>query len=284
MSIEIRDLKYTYSPKTPFARIALDQISLEIADGDYLGIIGHTGSGKSTLLQHLNGLIKMQQGFIRVGEIELGKKYDYKKLRSSVGMVFQYPEYQLFDQTVAKDVGFGPRNLGLEKEEISLRVKEAIEAVGLQYDSIAEKSPFEISGGQKRRVALAGVIAMRPSVLVLDEPTAGLDPVGKREILTLIDKIKQETAHTIIMISHNMDEVAEHCNRIVVLDHGKLVFDLPPNELFSHKKELTEIGLRVPFAVEVRDRLIQRGWHLPSDLYKQSDLIKAIAEIKGGSR
>ena len=280
MPIEIRDLRYTYSPKTPFARVALDGIDLEIRDGDYIGIIGHTGSGKSTFLQHLNGLIKVQQGFVKVNDIVLDKKYDYKKLRSTVGMVFQYPEYQLFAQSVEKDVGFGPANLKLDKEEIARRVKSALAAVGLDYESIADKSPFEISGGQKRRVALAGVIAMQPSVLVLDEPTAGLDPVGKREVLALVDAIKRETAHTVVMISHNMDEVAEHCSRIVVFDHGKVKFDLPPSELFLHRTELTEMGLDVPKTVGIRDALIERGWEIPRDVYLRRDLEDAIVAAK----
>lgn len=282
MSIVARRLKYTYSPKTPFAKVALDGVDVEVRDGDYLGIIGHTGSGKSTFLQHLNGLIKMQEGELCVEGMDLSQKYDYKKLRSSVGMVFQYPEYQLFDQSVAKDVGFGPRNLGLGKEETETRVRDAIREVGLDYDAIAEKSPFEISGGQKRRAALAGVIAMRPSVLVLDEPTAGLDPVGKREILALVDEIKRESAHTIVMISHNMDEVAEHCSRIVVFDNGKVAFDLPPEELFTHREELEAMGLDAPVVVTVRDKLRARGWNISERVCRRKDLIAEI--LKAGVR
>lgn len=281
MSIIVSHLGYTYSPNTPFARRALDDVGITVRDGDYLGVIGHTGSGKSTFLQHLNGLVKLQEGSIEVEGIAIGQKFDYKKLRSVVGMVFQYPEYQLFDQTVARDVGFGPRNLGLDKEDTERRVRESLALVGLDYETFKDKSPFEISGGQKRRVALAGVIAMRPSVLVLDEPTAGLDPAGKREVLALVDRIKEQTAHTIIMISHNMDEVAEHCSRVAVLDQGRLVFDLPPVELYRHREELEAIGLDVPAAVRIRDELRAKGWDIPDTVYRRRDLVDAILRAKG---
>ena len=259
----------------------LDFPGMELQPGKIYAVIGANGSGKSTFVQHLNGLIKLQSGEISVEGIELGKRYDYKKLRALVGMVFQYPEYQLFDETVARDVGFGPRNLGLSKEEVDERVREAIQKVGLDYGELADKSPFEISGGQKRRVALAGVIAMRPSILVLDEPTAGLDPVGKREILALVEDLRRTTAHTVVMVSHNMNEVAEHCNRVVVFSHGKIVYDLPPRELFQKGDELRALGLDVPDVVTVRDTLRARGMDVAPDVYRRDELVAEIKRIKG---
>ena len=213
MPIKIENLSFTYDPKAKFKKTALKDVSLSIEDGDFLAIVGHTGSGKSTLVTHLNGLTKVQSGKITVDEVDLTGKFDAKKLRAKVGMVFQYPEYQLFADTVELDVAFGPKNLGLDEDEIKVRVRNAIEAVGLDFDEIREKSPFELSGGQMRRVAIAGVIAMRPEILVLDEPTAGLDPKGKRDIMELVLSLKK-TTKTVIMISHNMDEVAKYCNKI----------------------------------------------------------------------
>ena len=281
MSIEVKNLRHVYSPKTPFASVALDGVNVTVNDGDYIGVIGHTGSGKSTFVQHLNGLIKLQHGEITVDGIDLRKRYDYKKLRALVGMVFQYPEYQLFDETVEKDVGFGPRNLGIEKQEVALRVKEALEKVGLDYSDLAPKSPFEISGGQKRRVALAGVIAMRPSILVLDEPTAGLDPVGKRDILALIKELRKDSVRTVIMVSHNMNEVAEHCNRVLVFSHGKIVYDLTPRELFTKGAELKALGLDVPDVVAIRDNLLARGVQIAPDLYTKAELVEELKRWKG---
>mgnify|MGYP000833730992 FL=1 len=217
MSIVIEDLSYTYSPKTPYEKVALKNITLTIDDGEFLGIVGHTGSGKSTLVSHFNGLTKLMSGKLIVDGIDLSLKYDYKKLRSKVGMVFQYPEYQLFDETVERDVGFGPKNIGLDDAEIKKRVKEAVTTVGLSYDDIKDRSPFELSGGQMRRVALAGVLAMQPDILVLDEPTAGLDPKGKKEILSIIGDV-HSNGKTIIMISHNMEEIAANCDRVAVMD------------------------------------------------------------------
>jgi len=281
MSITVKNLRHTYSPKTPFASLALDGVDVTIHDGDYVGIIGHTGSGKSTFVQHLNGLIKLQSGEITVDGIDLRKRYDYKKLRALVGMVFQYPEYQLFDETVERDVGFGPRNLGIGKDEVAQRVQEALVKVGLSYDEIAQKSPFEISGGQKRRVALAGVIAMRPSILVLDEPTAGLDPVGKREILSLIDQLRKDSVRTVVMVSHNMNEVAEKCNRVLVFAKGKIVYDLSPRELFTKGAELRAMGLDVPDVVAIRDRLLAKGAPIAPDVYTKAQLTAELLRWKG---
>lgn len=278
MSIVIENLSYVYSPKTPFEHKALDNISLTVEDGDFLGIIGATGSGKSTFIQHLNGLIKLTSGKITVDGIELHNKPDLKKLRAEVGMVFQYPEYQLFDETVEKDVSFGPKNLGLKKDEIAERVKEAVETVGLDYEQFKERSPFELSGGQKRRVAIAGVIAMRPQILVLDEPTAGLDPVGRIEMFDLIAKLKETTVKTIIMVSHNMDEISEVANKIAVLEYGKLRFHGTPKELFKHAEELEEIGLDIPTAIKLKNELKARGVELSDDIVTANDFVEAVVK------
>lgn len=282
MSIIIENLSYVYSPKTPFEHKALDNISLTVEDGDFLGIIGATGSGKSTFIQHLNGLIKLTSGKITVDGIELHNKPDLKKLRAEVGMVFQYPEYQLFDETVEKDVSFGPKNLGLKKDEIAERVKEAVETVGLDYEQFKERSPFELSGGQKRRVAIAGVIAMRPKILVLDEPTAGLDPVGRIEMFDLIAKLKESTVKTIIMVSHNMDEISAVANKIAVLEHGKLRFFGAPKELFKNAEELEEIGLDIPTAVKLKNDLKTRGVELSDDVVTADDFVEAVVRWKEG--
>ncbi len=278
MSIIIKNLSYIYSPKTPFERKALSDITFTIEDGDFFGIVGHTGSGKSTLISHFNGLTKLMSGSLIVEGMDLSKKYDYKKLRSAVGMVFQYPEYQLFDETVEKDVGFGPKNLGLSQSEISERVKSAIELVGLDYQAIKDRSPFELSGGQMRRVALAGVLAMRPKVLVLDEPTAGLDPAGKEEILGLILRVKSECP-TVVMISHNMDEIAAYCNRIAVLDGGKLKGVFSPRELFERDELILSSGLRLPMPAYISKLLRERGYDVKASC--EDELVEAILTIWG---
>lgn len=278
MSIVIKDLRYVYSPRTPFEKVALDGITMTINDGDFFGIIGHTGSGKSTLISHFNGLIKLMEGSLTVNGIDLTGKYDYKALRSKVGMVFQYPEYQLFDETVERDVGFGPKNLGLNDGEIKKRVEDAIRLVGLDYEKIKDRSPFELSGGQMRRVALAGVLAMKPEILVLDEPTAGLDPRGKREILQLIKQIKSECP-TIIMISHNMDEISEYCNRIAVLGKGKLEGVFTPSELFGQEEIINKLGLRLPTPAYIAYLLRQRGYDIHAS--DEQSLIEEIFKAKG---
>ena len=280
MPITVKNLSYTYSPKTPFEHKALDNVSLTIEDGDFVGIIGATGSGKSTFVQHLNGLIKLTSGEITVNDINLAKKPDLKKLRAEVGMVFQYPEYQLFDETVQKDVAFGPKNLGLKKEEIEERVREAVTIVGLDYEEIKNRSPFELSGGQKRRVAIAGVIAMRPKILVLDEPTAGLDPVGRVEMFDLIRKLKETTSHTVIMVSHNMDEISVAANKIAVFENGKLRFFETPAELFVHADELTDIGLDVPVPVKLAAMLKERGVNLGEGIVTPDDFVNAVKAWK----
>ncbi|MDR1093010.1 MAG: energy-coupling factor transporter ATPase [Clostridiales bacterium] len=310
--IDMRELSFSYSPGTAFSADALKEVTLSVREGDFLGVIGHTGSGKSTLAQHLNGLIKMQtptrrqrrrgvrQGTLHVFGMDLsqkklkpnfsilnsqfsippGKLSGYKILRGLVGMVFQYPEYQLFDETVLKDVGFGPRNLGLPADEIAERCKWAIEAVGLDYGKIKDMSPFELSGGQKRRAAIAGVIAMKPKVLILDEPTAGLDPKGREEIMELILKIKAESCPTIVMISHDMDEIARRCNRILVLNGGRAEFDLPPAELYArHAERLTEIGLALPLAARLGRALNARGFGFPAGVCNEDEFVREAARL-----
>lgn len=284
MPIIIDNLSYTYSPNTAFAYDALKNISLTIDDGEYVGIIGHTGSGKSTFVLHLNGLIKLTSGKIVIDGIDLSKKYDYKKLRSTVGIVFQYPEYQLFDETVEKDIAFGPKNLGLSKEEINYRVRSAMEMVGLDYQSIKDRSPFELSGGQKRRVALAGVIAMHPKILILDEPTAGLDPKGKQNILSLVNTIKKASNATIIMISHNMDEVNENCSRIAVLNDGELKYYLKPDELTRYWQELEKMGLELSTSAKIAQNLRDKGIDLRQGIVKQEELISEVLKLYKGDR
>lgn len=285
MPIIIEKLNYTYSPGTPFEKAALKDVSLTVNDGDFFGIIGHTGSGKSTLISHFNGLMLPENGSIKVDEFDLTlKKKELKKqlkaLRAHVGMVFQYPEYQLFDETVEKDVGFGPKNLGLPAQEIKERVIEAIELVGLDYTEIAQRSPFELSGGQKRRVALAGVLSMRPKILVLDEPTAGLDPRGKNEIIELLFRIKR-ACPTIIMISHNMDEIARCCNRIAVMSRGEIRGVFSPGELFYQKEMLEELRLGLPSAFSVALKLRERGINVEGHALDADGLASAIIRAAG---
>ena len=261
MSIEVRDLKYTYSPGLPGETLALDGVSFEVHDGETIGIIGHTGSGKSTLLQHLNGLIRPDSGEIYVdGQCITDGSIKLTSVRRKVGLVFQYPEYQLFEETVAKDIAFGPRNTGVPEDEIESSVRDAMNLVGLDYDEIAESSPFELSGGQKRRVAIAGVIAMKPSVLILDEPTAGLDPSAHRDILEMIRTIRETMNMIIIFVSHNMADVASLSDRVIVMDSGRIAMQGTPQEVFSRDEELESIGLGVP---PVREILRQIGNEFP---------------------
>ncbi len=281
MSIVIEDLSYTYSPKTPYEKVALKNITLTIDDGEFLGIVGHTGSGKSTLVSHFNGLTKLMSGKLIVDGIDLSLKYDYKKLRSKVGMVFQYPEYQLFDETVERDVGFGPKNIGLDDAEIKKRVKEAVTTVGLSYDDIKDRSPFELSGGQMRRVALAGVLAMQPDILVLDEPTAGLDPKGKKEILSIIGDV-HSNGKTIIMISHNMEEIAANCNRVAVMDNGELAGVFTPDELFCSDQLVKRLSLELPCYAAVASALRAKGYDVSAK--NENDLEKSILKLGESKR
>lgn len=262
MSIKINNLSYIYSPNTPFQKKAVDNVSLEINNGEFLGIIGHTGSGKSTLIQHFNGLLSPTAGNILVNNIDIHKKQKpLKEIRQKVGLVFQYPEHQLFEMTVYKDVAFGPTNIGLSQDEIDLRVKEALNIVGLSED-IYEKSPFELSGGQKRRVAIAGVLAMKPEVLILDEPTAGLDPKGRDEILDEISKLHKELAITVILVSHSMEDVGKYVERIIVMDKGQIKYDDEPKKVFYHIKELESMGLGVPQVTYLMNELNKRGFNI----------------------
>ena len=267
MGIKIEKLDYVYMQGSPFERKALDNINLEINDGEFIGLIGHTGSGKSTLVQHLNGLLKPHGGSVVVnGRETTTKGEDLKKLRCEVGLVFQYPEHQLFEETVYKDIAFGPANLGLSKEEIEQRVKEAMNYVGLSYD-LMEKSPFDLSGGQKRRAAIAGVLSMPPSVLVLDEPTAGLDPAGREEILTQVKSIYLKSKMTVILVSHSMEDVAKLVNRLIVMNQGRVAMDGPVSEVFAHGDELRGMGLNVPQVHLLVDELIKRGVPLSKNIY-----------------
>ena len=246
MSIKAVDLNYVYGGGTAFEQHALFDVNLEIEDGEFVGLIGHTGSGKSTLIQHLNGLIKASAGELYYnGENIYSQGYDMKRLRSKVGLVFQYPEHQLFEVDVLTDVCFGPKNQGLSSEEAEVRAKKALEQVGLD-PSYYKQSPFELSGGQKRRVAIAGVLAMEPEVLILDEPTAGLDPRGRDEILDQIDRLHRERHMTIILVSHSMEDVARYADRLIVMNHGQKVFDGAPKEVFRHYRELETMGLAAP--------------------------------------
>ena len=267
MGIKIEKLDYVYMQGSPFERKALDNINLEINDGEFIGLIGHTGSGKSTLVQHLNGLLKPPGGSVVVnGRETTTKGEDLKKLRCEVGLVFQYPEHQLFEETVYKDIAFGPANLGLSKEEIDQRVKEAMNYVGLSYD-LMEKSPFDLSGGQKQRAAIAGVLSMHPSVLVLDEPTAGLDPAGREEILTQVKSIYLKSKMTVILVSHSMEDVAKLVNRLIVMNQGRVAMDGPVSEVFAHGDELRGMGLNVPQVHLLVDELIKRGVPLSKNIY-----------------
>lgn len=259
MSIKVEHLTYTYSKGMPNETLALDDVSFELADGEFAAIIGHTGSGKSTLLQQLNGLLRPDSGKITVDTVcitDAGIKM--VDIRRRVGLVFQYPEYQLFEETVAKDVAFGPKQLGVRDEELDAVVREAIELTGLDYEKVAECSPFELSGGQKRRVAIAGVLAMKPEILILDEPTAGLDPVAHREVLNLVRNIHRQSGMTILLVSHNMGDIAELADRVLVMDNGQLVMNGTPSEVFSQGEKLRTIGLNVPPAMEMMEKLHER--------------------------
>ena len=260
MSIQVRNLSHIYSKGMPDEQIALDNINFDIYDGEIVGIIGHTGSGKSTLLQHLNGLLKPHAGSICIGDTDITKSgVLMKDIRKRVGLVFQYPEYQLFEETVAKDVAFGPKNLGLSDEEVEDRVKEAIGLVGLDYEKIKDRSPFELSGGQKRRVAIAGVLAMKPQVLVLDEPTAGLDPGAHKEILEMIQEVHRAQNNIIIFVSHNMGDVANLSDKVMVMNDGELLMVGTPQEVFGQRERLAEIGLSVPPVTELMHELKGAG-------------------------
>ncbi|MEY8416447.1 energy-coupling factor transporter ATPase [Tissierella praeacuta] len=267
MIMKINNLNYIYNPNTPFEKKALDNISLEIDEGEFIGLIGHTGSGKSTFVQHLNGLIKPTSGNIIIDNINIvTKDANLKEVRQKVGLVFQYPEHQLFEENIYKDIAFGPRNLGLNEEEIHSRVKESMELVGLNFNELKDRSPFELSGGQKRRVAIAGVIAMKPKILVLDEPTAGLDPRGRDEILGEIQKLYQKGGITIILVSHSMEDVAKLVDRILVMHKGKLQMDGSTREIFRKAEELESLGLGIPQITKFMKKFKEKGNDVKDDV------------------
>ena len=286
MSVIVKNLTYIYDEGMPFASKAIDDISFEIKDNDFVGLIGHTGSGKSTLIQHLNGLLKPSSGEIIVNGFNItDKDLNLTEIRKRVGIVFQYPEYQLFEETVEKDIAFGPGNLGLDEEEISKRVKKSMEAVGLDYEIYKDKSPFDLSGGQKRRVAIAGVIAMNPEVLILDEPTAGLDPGGRDEIFNLIKKLHRDNNITIILSSHSMDDMAKLAQTIIVMNHGKIEFMGTPREVFtSHAARLREIGLDVPQVLELATKLRNKGFDIRPDVLTVEEIKDEILKVMRGRK
>lgn len=280
MSIKAVDLNYVYGGGTAFEQHALFDVNLEIEDGEFVGLIGHTGSGKSTLIQHLNGLIKASAGELYYnGENIYSQGYDMKQLRSKVGLVFQYPEHQLFEVDVLTDVCFGPKNQGLSREEAEARAKKALEQVGLD-PFYYKQSPFELSGGQKRRVAIAGVLAMEPEVLILDEPTAGLDPRGRDEILDQIDRLHRERHMTIILVSHSMEDVARYADRLIVMNHGQKVFDGAPKEVFRHYRELETMGLAAPQITYLVHDLKAKGIDIDNDITTVPEAREAILALR----
>lgn len=284
MSLILDHVNYVYGEDTALAVHALKDVNLVIPDGQFIGLIGHTGSGKSTLVQHLNGLIRPTGGTIYYnGEDIHDKEYDRKKLRSKVGLVFQYPEHQLFEIDVFKDVCFGPKNLGLSQKEVELRAYSALKQVGLEDDYFYQ-SPFDLSGGQKRRVAIAGVLAMKPEILILDEPTAGLDPKGRDEILDQIAKLKEETGITVILVSHSMEDVAKYVERIIVMNRGSVLFDDTPREVFGHYKELEQVGLAAPQVTYIMQALSKKGMPVDTSVTTIREAEQEILRALGGMK
>lgn len=286
MSIKVRNLTYIYDEGMPFENRAIDDISFDVENNDFVGLIGHTGSGKSTLIQHLNGLLKPSSGSIYINDFEITQKdINLTEIRKRVGVVFQYPEYQLFEETIEKDIAFGPGNMGLDQEEITRRVKVSMEAVGLDYEKYREKSPFELSGGQKRRVAIAGVIAMDPEVLILDEPTAGLDPGGREEIFELIKKLHRERNITVILSSHSMDDMAKLVKTLIVMNKGKIEFMGNPRDVFNNNAHrLKEIGLDIPQVLELAIKLREKGFDIRQDIITPEEAKNEILRVIGGRK
>lgn len=284
MSIKIENISYTYMKETPFEKKALDNINLTIKDGEFVAIIGHTGSGKSTLIQQMNGLLKPDCGKIYIDEKDITeKKVKLTDIRKKVGLVFQYPEYQLFEETIEKDIAFGPKNLGLDTETINKRVKESMDVVGLNYEEYALQSPFDLSGGQKRRVAIAGILAMKPNVLILDEPTAGLDPKGRDDILGQIKSLHDTMGITIILVSHSMEDVAKLAKRIIVMDMGKCILDGEPCEIFKEIDTLESVGLGVPQVTYIARELRKRGFDISNNIFTVEQLKNELLKLhKGG--
>lgn len=283
MSIQVRNLTHVYELGMPTESVALEDVSFEIEDGQLVGIIGHTGSGKSTLLQHLNGLLKPTSGQIVVSGRDItAPGVSMVEIRKKIGLVFQYPEYQLFEETVAKDVAFGPKNLGLPEAEIDERVREAIELVGLDYEAVAERSPFELSGGQKRRVAIAGVIAMRPEVLILDEPTAGLDPKAHKDVLAMVEEVHRRTGNITILVSHNMADIARLSDKIIVVDSGRLIAVGTPEEVFARREQLEQVGLALPPVTQFTEALRSRGLPLSETILSADQAVEEIYQYLKG--
>lgn len=283
MSIKLANVFHIYSKGTPFERRALNDVSLEISKGEFVAIIGHTGSGKSTLVQHLNGLLKPSQGKASIDDVDLtGKGTNVKVARQQVGMVFQYPEHQIFAETVYEDIAFGPRNKGFSEDEVAKQVRESMTFVGLDYDTYAQRSPFQLSGGQMRRVAIAGVVAMNPDYLVLDEPSAGLDPRSRNAVFKEILALHKSRGIAIVLVTHSMEEAAKYADRMLVINGGKVMFDGKPVEIFrNHSKELLEVGMDVPQAFKLADMLRQKGIQLQEDITDEQSLIKAIKKARG---
>ncbi|NMA61696.1 MAG: energy-coupling factor transporter ATPase [Firmicutes bacterium] len=282
MSIRLENVSYSYLEGTPMVKVALSDVNLEIEAGEFVGLIGPTGSGKSTLVQHFNGLILPSSGKVYVDGVDLTKKDTQLRLiRQKVGLVFQYPEHQLFGETILEDVGFGPRNGGLSDGEVEERVREALEYVGMDYESLKDRSPFELSGGQKRRVAIAGVLAMRPSVLILDEPTAGLDPQGREEILSEIKRLHEERGITVILVTHSMEDVARLVDRIIVMERGCVALDGTPVEIFRQADRLQDMGLGIPQITELMRELQAQGLDVNTDILRVEQAEEEIIRIMG---
>lgn len=280
MSIEVKGLTHIYNEGLPHESVALEGVTFSAQDGQLVGIIGHTGSGKSTLVQHLNGLLKPKSGSIVVGGTDITSDgVVMRDIRKKIGLVFQYPEYQLFEETVAKDVAFGPANLSLSEAEIDECVKEAIEMVGLDYEKVKNVSPFELSGGQKRRAAIAGVIAMKPEVLILDEPTAGLNPKAHADILNMVETIHRKSKNIIFLVSHNMNDIARMSDKVLVMNHGRLVMDGTPAEVFSREEELKSMGLALPDSMEIMMRLKKAGMDINTDCLTMDEAAEEIAKV-----
>lgn len=286
MSICVENVSYIYGKGTPFEKAALSNVSLTIEKGEFIGIIGHTGSGKSTLIQHLNGLLHPTEGRVTVDGVDLaGKSKEALAKRHSVGMVFQYPEHQLFEETVAKDIAFGPHNQGYDEEEIKKRVKSAMKFAGIDYEMFSERSPFRLSGGQQRRVAIAGVIAMHPDFLILDEPSAGLDPVGRREIFSRIRSWYEKGVFSVILVSHNMDDIARLATRLLVMHEGRIILDGNPMDIFlHHRKELQDCGVDAPPLTQTLLYLKEKGIPVPEDAKTVKEAAEKMVTLLGGNR
>ena len=281
--LKVKDLTHTYSGSTPFVNDAVSSVSFEIKKGEIVGIIGHTGSGKSTLVQHLNGLLKPTDGTVLFEDKDIWENpKEIRKIRSKVGLVFQYPEYQLFEETVKDDIAFGPKNMGLSGEELEKRVFDICSLIGIK-DEYLLKSPFDLSGGEKRRVAIAGVLAMNPKVIVFDEPTAGLDPKGREEVMEIIKNYRKAYGATVIIISHSMEDIASLCDRVLVMNKGNLVYFDTVEKVFSNREALREIGLSVPIVTRVFEELSALGVKVPTNVYTVDAAVKALKNLKGGS-